>query len=175
MNSATGTKEAKITSEAQMEAPQKPVTSKSVLPGLTVPRSADSKNWYIVLHLVKGMAQPQGDWSKEMKVGDTAQFVSPDGEVEVLFTPMDGHDQQDKPITGLNPFGSGQVAIRGDGEIHTVRNSCMSNMTCRVIDTEDVVHTYKGSLSTPTPISADGDDEGTHVCTGGGNTPVVCT
>ena len=110
-----------------------------------------------------------------MKVGDTAQFVSPDGEVEVLFTPMNGKDEQDHPITGLNPFGNGEVAIRGDGEIHTIRNSCMSNMTCRFIDTDNVIHTYDGPLSTPRPIEVDGDDEGTHVCTGGGNTPVVCS
>lgn len=134
--------------------------------------------WYVVLHLVDGRVEPQLEWWKEMKVHDKVQFMSPDGTVQVKFTPE--HAKAEKgghPVTGLFPFGKDHEVILADSKTEfKVLHSCKSLMSCSIVK-DGVVYTYEGRLAPgarwPNEDAID-EDSGTHVCTGGGGNPVVC-
>ena len=133
--------------------------------------------WYVVLHLVDGKVLPQLDWSRQMQVGDHVRFLSPDGVVQVKFTPELAKDANGNPVLDV-PFGTDNTVVRGpDNDILDVKNSCKALMTCSLIK-DGVVYTWKGPLALGAPHdewTKEGYAEGgTHVCTGGGGNPVVC-
>jgi hypothetical protein len=133
--------------------------------------------WYVVLHLVDGRVEPQLEWWREMKVHDKVKFLSPDGTVEVKFTPEDAKDQDGNPVTGLYPFGTEHIKIKGDTEKpFEVIHSCKSLMTCSIIK-NGVRIGWKGAMAaSEAPEWDEGEyaKGGTHVCTRGGDKPVVC-
>jgi hypothetical protein len=136
---------------------------------------AGHRNWYVVLHLVDGKAEPQPDWRNHMRVGDHVTFVSPDGTVDVNFTPIAAKDLEGNDVDGLYPFGKANIRITGDCQAHRVIHSCKARMTCRIIDEDKVVHTYDGPVSNYKLGDDDDSDGGTNVCTGGtGTTQVKC-
>ena len=133
--------------------------------------------WYIVLHLVDGKVEAQLDWSRQMQVGDHVHFVSPDGIVQVKFTPELAKDERDNPVLDV-PFGPDNIIVRGpDNDLLDVEKSCKALMTCSLIK-DGVVYTWKGPLALGAPRDEWTKEQyaqgGTHVCTGGGSNPVVC-
>ena len=136
--------------------------------------------WYVVVHLVDGKVKPQIDWRRSMKVGDEVYFLSPDGDAQVRFTPEEAKLQGgEKIVNNLYPFGKDNLVIHGDKKIaYRVVHSCKALMTCSIVK-DKVVYTWKGALAPTASPQEWMDDEyaegGTHICTGGGNTPVVCT
>jgi hypothetical protein len=133
--------------------------------------------WYVVLHLVDGRVEPQLEWWKKMKVHDKVKFLSPDGTVQVKFKPEGANGKDESAVNGLYPFGEKHKKIIGDSQpTFEVINSCKSLMSCSIIK-DGAIYTYEGRLAPGARWpneDTDRKDSGTHICTGGGDKPVVC-
>jgi hypothetical protein len=104
--------------------------------------------------------------------------MSPNGTVQVKFTPEDAKDKNGHTVTGLFPFGKDHEVILADSKKEfEVIHSCKSLMSCSIVK-DGVVYTYHGLLAAgarwPDKNELEDEDSGTHVCTGGGGNPVVC-
>ena len=122
--------------------------------------------WSVTLQLDdNGYPQPQGDWRKDMKVGDKVKFLSPNGEVKVEFVPITGQkDIKGNAVPdGTLPFGQEkkEIEIIGGVQEHEIVNSCQATMKCYIKAPDGRYIGYD-------------QDKGTTVCTGGGTNPVTC-
>jgi hypothetical protein len=139
------------------------------------PYQPEMLHWSVTLQIGKnGCAKPQGDWRYEMKVGDKVRFLSPDGEVKVVFEPA---DDTYKPTTGgkaLLPFGVEEII--GGEQVHVVQNSCKSIMKCYIKKGKKWI----GYSETGTEVEYTGGTtgaaaaKGSNICTGGGDSPTKC-
>lgn len=135
--------------------------------------------WYVVLHMVNGIVRPQMEWWRSMKVDDLVYFLSPDGDAQVQFTPEPAQTSSGQVVDNLFPFGIDHIKIIGDVKTaYPVINSCKSLMSCSILNSEGELATWTGVKgATEARLWPQGEDleGGTHVCTGGGDKPVVCS
>ena len=147
--------------------PRRSITKKKAAPKI-------GNHWYIVLQIVDGKARAQPDWSTNMKVGDTVQFLSPDGKVKAFVIPKTCKDKLGRTVT-LTPFGADIQPVRGPRKVYHVINSCKSLLNCMVVDKNNRLINYSGVVKGLCGPEID-DDDGSTWCTGGtGNSQVNCT
>ena len=131
--------------------------------------------WYVTLHMKNGVVRPQLDWSRSMQKGDKVVFMSPDGRPQVKFI-AEKAKTSDGEVVMKRPFAD--EVIVGDGKTaYTIEHSCKALMVCSILLPDNKIADYEGVKAItgkPWP-TADEDAGGTHICTGGGTAPVVCT
>jgi len=131
------------------------------LPPKKQAKEHESLKWIVVLQMVGENVRVQPDWRSAMKIGDTVQFLSPSGKVNVEFEPAKGMDA---------PCGIKEIK---DKKVHKVINRSGGVMQCTVVKRDGKVFGYKRHEALAKIAKRQGkrppvnESAGSRYCTGG--------